>query len=174
MACESADRKISKSTTPKVILEPTSRAPLPWKPLKDTAHQHNTFTHHACRSRGRTKGSPLSSTPDQCADTGTPCYYTGLPQEKISTHTHTHTIRGLSGHSQSNRHVHPSLSYAIPTIGPAHIHHRSPHFATQFSHVVDRAGWQAKMASIEFSMPWCNAHGPHHIRSKWLAAHQTM
>ena len=33
-------------------------------------------------------------------------------------------------------------------------------FATQSSHVVDRAGWQAKMASIEFWIPWHNAHSP--------------
>ena len=25
---------------------------------------------------------------------------------------------------------------------------------------VDRAGWQAKMASTEVGIPWCNAHGP--------------
>ena len=33
---------------------------------------------------------------------------------------------------------------------PVRIRHRSHHFATQCSHFVDRAGWQAKMASIEF------------------------
>ena len=32
--------------------------------------------------------------------------------------------------------------------------------ATQPRHSVDRAGWQAKMASIEFWIPWRNAHGP--------------
>ena len=40
------------------------------------------------------------------------------------------------------------------------IHRISHHFTTQSSHFVDRAGWQAKMASIEFWIPWCNAHGP--------------
>ena len=35
-------------------------------------------------------------------------------------------------------------------MGPVRIRHHSHHFATQSSHVVDRAGWQAKMASIEF------------------------
>ena len=35
-------------------------------------------------------------------------------------------------------------------MGPERIHHSSHHFATQSSHSVDRAGWQAKMASIEF------------------------
>ena len=34
-------------------------------------------------------------------------------------------------------------------------------FATQSSHSLDRAVWQAKMASIEVWIPWCNAHGPH-------------
>ena len=37
-------------------------------------------------------------------------------------------------------------------MGPVRICHRSHHFATQSSHYVDRAGWQAKMASIEFWM----------------------
>ena len=34
--------------------------------------------------------------------------------------------------------------------GPVRIRHRSHHFATQPSHSVDLAGWQAKMAAIEF------------------------
>ena len=34
------------------------------------------------------------------------------------------------------------------------IRHRSHHFATQSSHCVDSAGWQAKMASIEFWIPY--------------------
>ena len=46
---------------------------------------------------------------------------------------------------------------------PVGIRHRSHHFATQSSHFVDRAGWQAKMASIEFWIPWRNAHGLHPI-----------
>ena len=29
------------------------------------------------------------------------------------------------------------------------------------SHSSDTAGWQAKMASIELWIQWCNAHGPH-------------
>ena len=32
-------------------------------------------------------------------------------------------------------------------------HHCSHEIATQASHSVDRAGWQAKMASIEFCIP---------------------
>ena len=40
------------------------------------------------------------------------------------------------------------------------IRHRLHHFATQASHFVDRAGWQAKMASLEFWIPWRNAHCP--------------
>ena len=35
-------------------------------------------------------------------------------------------------------------------MGPVRIRHRSHHFATQPGNLVDRAGWQAKMASIEF------------------------
>ena len=33
--------------------------------------------------------------------------------------------------------------------------------ATGSSHSVDLAVWQAEMASIEFWMPWCDAHRPH-------------
>ena len=38
-----------------------------------------------------------------------------------------------------------------------------PILPAQSSQFVDRAGWQAKMASNELHdwMPWCNAHGPH-------------
>ena len=36
--------------------------------------------------------------------------------------------------------------------------HRSHHFVTQPSHSVGKAGWQAKMASIEFRITWRNAH----------------
>ena len=46
-------------------------------------------------------------------------------------------------------------------MGPVRIRHCSHHFATQSSHTVDRAGWQAKMASIEFWIPWHNVHKPH-------------
>ena len=49
----------------------------------------------------------------------------------------------------------------VPQMGPVRIHHSSHDFATQSSHFVDRAGWKAKMASIEFWMPWRNAHKPH-------------
>ena len=38
-----------------------------------------------------------------------------------------------------------------------HVHN----FATQSSHSVDLAGWQAKMASIECWIPWRYAHKPH-------------
>ena len=44
------------------------------------------------------------------------------------------------------------------TMGPVRIRHSSHHFGWQSSHSVDRAGWQAKMASIEFWIPWRNAH----------------
>ena len=41
---------------------------------------------------------------------------------------------------------------------PVRIRHSSHHFATQSSHSVDLAGWQAKIASIESWIPWRNAH----------------
>ena len=39
--------------------------------------------------------------------------------------------------------------------------HRIWEIAIQPSHSVDTAGWQAKMASIQLWIQWCNAHGPH-------------
>ena len=48
------------------------------------------------------------------------------------------------------------------TMGHVRISHSSHHFATQASRSVDLAGWQAKMASIEIWIPWCNAHTPHY------------
>ena len=45
-------------------------------------------------------------------------------------------------------------------MGPVQIHHNSHHFAIQFSHSVDLARWQAKMASIEIWIPWRDAHKP--------------
>ena len=35
-------------------------------------------------------------------------------------------------------------------------------------HSVHRAGWQAKMVSVEYWMPWRNAHGPHSVCCQWL------
>ena len=46
-------------------------------------------------------------------------------------------------------------------MGPVRIRHHSYHFVTQPSQYVDGAVWQAKMASIEFLIPWRNAHDPH-------------
>ena len=42
--------------------------------------------------------------------------------------------------------------------GRVRIHHSPYEISTQSSHFVDRSGWQAKMASIEFWIPWHNAH----------------
>ena len=46
---------------------------------------------------------------------------------------------------------------------------RSRGIATQSSHSVDRAGWQAKMASIEVWIPCCNAHMHHWHLPKTVA-----
>ena len=46
-------------------------------------------------------------------------------------------------------------------MGLVRIRHDSHLFATQSSHFVNRAGCQAKMASIEFCIPWRNGHKPH-------------
>ena len=45
--------------------------------------------------------------------------------------------------------------------GPVRIRHSWHESATQSSHSVDQAGWQAKMASIEVQIPWGNEHKPH-------------
>ena len=51
------------------------------------------------------------------------------------------------------------------------IRHSSHEIATQSSHSVDRAVWQAKMASSEFWIPWGNAHGlPLHIHLRFCLA----
>ena len=47
------------------------------------------------------------------------------------------------------------------TTGAVRVRHSMWEFATQASHSVDTAGWQAKMASIELWIQWCNAHRPH-------------
>ena len=47
-------------------------------------------------------------------------------------------------------------------MGHVRMCHSSHQIATQSSHFVDRDGWQAKMASIEFWIPWRNAHAPHY------------
>ena len=46
-------------------------------------------------------------------------------------------------------------------VGPACVHHNTHEIAAQPSHSVDRTGREAKMASIEFWIPWRNAHKPH-------------
>ena len=45
-------------------------------------------------------------------------------------------------------------------VGPVWIRHGSHKIPTQPNRCVDRAGWQAKMASIDVWLPWRNAHGP--------------
>ena len=52
------------------------------------------------------------------------------------------------------------------SIGPVRKRHSSHPFGAQSSHSEDRAGWQAKMASIEFWIPWRNAHRAHD--NEWL------
>ena len=49
-------------------------------------------------------------------------------------------------------------------MGAVCIRHSIWEIATQASHCVDAAGWQAKMASIELWIQWCNAHGPHSLQ----------
>ena len=49
-------------------------------------------------------------------------------------------------------------------MGPVRKRHYSHLFATQSSHFVDRAGWQAKMASIGFWTPCRDARKPHLVQ----------
>ena len=53
-------------------------------------------------------------------------------------------------------------------MGPVRIRYSSHDFTTQSTQSLDRAGWQAKMASIEIWIPWRNAHTPNlkHLRMK--------
>ena len=55
-----------------------------------------------------------------------------------------------------------SKRYSCFWKGPVWICHKSREFATQRSHSVDWAGWQApaKIYSIELWMPWRNVHRP--------------
>ena len=46
-------------------------------------------------------------------------------------------------------------------MGPLQMRHCSHEFATQSSHSVDLAGWQAKMAIIDILIPRRNARKPH-------------
>ena len=56
--------------------------------------------------------------------------------------------------------------------GPMPIYQSSHNIATQSSHSVDRAGWQDKMASIEFWIQWRrNVHAPLYVSTvdNWTA-----
>ena len=64
--------------------------------------------------------------------------------------------------------------YYRKSMGTVRIRHSQHEFATQRSHSVDRAGWQAKMASIETWMPWRNAHKPHCSTSTFFHGHQSL
>ena len=50
-------------------------------------------------------------------------------------------------------------------MGLVRLRHSSHEIATQPSHFVDRAGWQAKMASVDFWILLRNAHRPHRVQS---------
>ena len=65
---------------------------------------------------------------------------------------------------EHQQYVHGELDTIV---GPVPIRHRSHDFATQSSLSVDRAGWQAKMASIEFWIPWRSAHKPQFTQWNW-------
>ena len=80
--------------------------------------------------------------------------------------TTAHTTDQLNITMEMNSHQIHSLTSAYPTtasrlMGPVRICHNSHEFATKPSQSVDRAGRQAKMASIEFWIPWRNVHMPH-------------
>ena len=66
----------------------------------------------------------------------------------------------LSRSLSESRVVFPSFGQSATRAVP--ICQRSHLLATQSSHfvILDRAGWQAKLASIEFHVPWRNGHAP--------------
>ena len=53
------------------------------------------------------------------------------------------------------------LNIRVAEMGPVRMRHTLHDFGWQSNHRVDLAGWQAKMASIEISIPWRNLHKPH-------------
>ena len=84
-------------------------------------------------------------------------------QIKESANHHIHiksTSKRNHGEFLQRKNLRSALSSEYP-MGPERIRHSSHHLATQSSHSVDRAGWHAKMTSIEFWIPWRNAHSPH-------------
>ena len=66
-------------------------------------------------------------------------------------------------YTDKNINSHSRMSVIVPVC----IRCCSRHFATQSSHFVDRGGWRAKTASIEFWIPWHNAHGPHYSLTRY-------
>ena len=55
--------------------------------------------------------------------------------------------------------------FFLTSNGAMRSQHHSHEIAIQLGHVVDRVGWQVKMAAVEFWSPWHNVHRPHHRHS---------
>ena len=86
------------------------------------------------------------------------------------SHPVNSTLRSSLSHPVNST-LRSSLSHPVnctlrSSMGPVRIRHSSHDFGWQSSHSVDLAGWQAKMASIEFWIPWRDAHKPHLIPSQ--------
>ena len=75
-------------------------------------------------------------------------------------------LRGQSSNVKTDKYMankrHAPLVPVMVMLGPVWIRHTEfTRFGWQYSHSVDLAGWQAKMASIEIWIPWRNAHKLH-------------
>ena len=103
---------------------------------------------------------------------GSPTWSSKTKVSQLSAYSHEYT------ESRKNSNMTSLFFIFIPQMGPVWIGHRSCEFTTQASHSVHRAGWQAKMASIEIWMRRRKTHMPHcekHLRiakTKKISCHK--
>ena len=75
-----------------------------------------------------------------------PPFLSGTVNDRSSTAPRRLTLQAEHSHAVCSEGV-------VSIMEPVQICHSSHEFATQSSHSVDLAGWQAKMASIEIWIP---------------------
>ena len=110
---------------------------------------------HALSTFIRHKVYWFSDVTDAC-DSGAPSGH----RDRISLHRAVHCRYSFELWPRGIKML--SVQVAIQCIrGHVRVCYRLHHFATQPIHVVDRAGWLAKMVSVEFWIQRRNAHGYH-------------
>ena len=77
------------------------------------------------------------------------CYWSVCQTSNRAFPSATHERTGGNFNVSSFRSLSGTNQKREGCMGPVRIRHRSHDFGWQSSHSVDRAGWQAKMASIE-------------------------